>query len=76
MQLRTRHAFTHLPLRKLKSGYLEGNVASARAQKAAGNREVGRWHLDRFADGEWRDVVLTEVLRDDWARPRAKRKRS
>ncbi|HLQ15048.1 MAG TPA: GNAT family protein [Candidatus Eisenbacteria bacterium] len=76
MQLRTRYAFTHLPLRKLKSGYLEGNVASARAQKAAGNREVGRWHLDRFVDGEWRDVVLTEVLRDDWARPRAKRKRS
>jgi RimJ/RimL family protein N-acetyltransferase len=66
MQLRTRYAFTQLPLRKLKSGYFEGNVASARAQQAAGYREVGRWHKDRFADGEWRDHILTELLREDW----------
>jgi RimJ/RimL family protein N-acetyltransferase len=41
---------------------------------------VGRWHVDRFVNGEWRDTVLTEVLRDDWVKgqvkPRAKRKRS
>lgn len=51
-------------LRKLKSGYIEGNVASARAKAAAGYHEVGRWHRDRFVDGEWRDHVLTEVLRE------------
>src|ERR1700694_2162491 len=62
MQLRTEYAFRHLPWRKLKSGYIEGNEASARAQAAAGYREVGRWRLDRFVDGEWRDHVLTEVL--------------
>ncbi len=72
MQLRTAYAFTQLPLRKLKSGYLEGNEASARAQAAAGYREVGRWHADRFVDGTWRDHVLTEVLREDWARARDK----
>jgi len=66
LQLRARYAFTQLPLRKLKSGYLEGNVASARAMAAAGYREVGRWHADRFVDGEWRDHVLTEVLRENW----------
>src|SRR5438874_8266700 len=66
MQLRARYAFTQLPLRKLKSGYFEGNEASARAQKAAGYREVGRWHKDRFADGAWRDEILTEVMREDW----------
>lgn len=66
MQLRAAYAFTQLPLRKLKSGYLEGNEASARAQKAAGYREVGRWHKDRFIDGRWVDHVLTEVLREDW----------
>lgn len=76
MKLRTEYAFTQLPLRKLKSGYIEGNVASARAQAGAGYREIGRWHLDRFVDGEWRDHVLTEVLRDDWARARTKRQRS
>jgi RimJ/RimL family protein N-acetyltransferase len=76
MKLRTAYAFIQLPLRKLKSGYIDGNEASARAQAAAGYREVGRWHRDRFVDGEWRDHILTEVLRDDWARDRAKRKRS
>jgi RimJ/RimL family protein N-acetyltransferase len=49
-------------------------VASARAQKAAGYREVGRWHLDRFVDGEWLDHILTEVMRDDWAKGQAKAK--
>ena len=66
MQLRARYAFTQLPLRKLKSAYLDGNLASGRAQKAAGYREVGRWHKERFVDGEWRDMVLTELMREDW----------
>ena len=66
MQLRARYAFTQLPLRKLKSAYFEGNEASARAQAAAGYREVGRHHADRFVDGEWRDEVLTELMREDW----------
>lgn len=68
MQLRTRYAFTQLPLRKLKSGYYEGNEASAKAQAAAGYREVGRWHQEHFIDGRWVDHVLTEVLREDWVR--------
>lgn len=71
MQLRAAYAFTQLPLRKLKSGYLEGNEASARAQKAAGYKEIGRWHKDRFVDGRWVDHVLTELLREDWERARS-----
>jgi ribosomal-protein-alanine N-acetyltransferase len=66
MQLRVRYAFTQLPLRKLKSAYLQGNDASARAQAAAGYREVGRHRADMFVDGRWRDHVLTEVMREDW----------
>lgn len=66
MQLRARYAFTQLPLRKLKSGYLDGNEASARAQAVAGYREVGRHREDMFVDGRWRDLVLTEVMREDW----------
>ncbi len=66
MKLRADYAFTQLPLQALRSGYLEGNVASARAQKAAGYKEVGRWHRDAFVDGRWIDHVLTELLREDW----------
>jgi RimJ/RimL family protein N-acetyltransferase len=71
MRLRATYAFTQLPLRKLKSGYLEGNKASARAQHSAGYKEVGRWTRDRFIDGEWRDHVLTELLREDWEKERS-----
>jgi RimJ/RimL family protein N-acetyltransferase len=66
MQLRARYAFTQLPLRKLKSSYFDGNVASGRAQAAAGYREVGRFRADRFVDGRWVDEILTEVMREDW----------
>ena len=80
MQLRARYAFTQLPLRKLKSGYIDGNEGSARAQAAAGYREVGRYRADMFVDGRWRDHVMTEVLREDWEKrhpgTRAKRKPS
>lgn len=73
MHLRTRYAFTQLPLRKLKSAYLDGNQASARAQAASGYREIGRHHADMFIDGKWRDHVLTEVLREDWRKAQRKR---
>jgi len=66
MQLRARYAFIELPLRKLKSQYYDGNVASGRAQAAAGYREVGRGRKEVFIGGEWRDVIMTEVLREDW----------
>jgi len=66
MQLRAVFAFTQTPLRKLKSGYLDGNEASARAQKAAGYREVGRLREERFGDGRWHDMILTELMREDW----------
>jgi len=66
MQLRARYAFTQLPLRKLKSSYFDGNVASGRAQAAAGYREIGRYGADRYVDGKWVDEVVTEVLREDW----------
>lgn len=71
MRLRADFAFTQLPLRKLKSGYLDGNEASRRAQASAGYREVGRLRQEHFRDGGWIDHVLTELLREDWERARS-----
>ncbi len=70
MQLRAEYAFMQLPLRKLKSGYIDGNQASARAQAASGYRPAGRWRREQFVEGEWRDLVLTELLREDWEKGR------
>jgi RimJ/RimL family protein N-acetyltransferase len=66
MRLRADFAFMQTPLRKLKSGYIDGNDASARAQASCGYVQVGRWRKDRFVDGEWRDLILTELLREEW----------
>jgi RimJ/RimL family protein N-acetyltransferase len=68
MRLRADFVFRELPLRKLRSGYLEGNEASRRAQAAAGYREVGRWHRQHFREGRWLDEILTELMREDWER--------
>jgi RimJ/RimL family protein N-acetyltransferase len=73
MQLRADYAFTQTPLRALRSGYLDGNVPSSRAQRSAGYKEVGRWHDDAFIDGKWVDHILTELLRADWEASRQAR---
>lgn len=65
-QLVVHYVFTQTPLRKLKSGYLEPNVASAKAQARIGLREVGRWQGEYFRDGQWADHVLTELTREEW----------
>jgi len=66
MTLRTRYAFTQLPLRKLQSSFIDGNQYSWGAQLKAGYRQVGRHREHHFRDGTWRDEVLTEILRSDW----------
>lgn len=71
MQLRADYAFTQLPLRKLRSMYIDGNEASARAQAACGYSQVGRYKAERFVDGAWRDLILTELMRDDWEKSRS-----
>ena len=71
MRLRAEYAFTQTPLRALRSGYIEGNEASARAQRSAGYKEVGRWHDDAFVDGKWLDHILTELMREDWEKARS-----
>src|SRR5256884_3546002 len=63
MQLRAEYAFMQLPLRKLKSGYVDGNEASARAQAAAGYREAGRWRRDQFGAGGWGGPGFPGALR-------------
>jgi RimJ/RimL family protein N-acetyltransferase len=70
MRLRAEYAFTQLPLRKLRSMYVEGNEASARAQAACGYRQVGRYRAERFVDGRWVDIILTELMREDWEKLR------
>ena len=40
--------------------------ASAQAQRRTGYREVGRLRQEQFRDGRWHDMIVTELLREDW----------
>lgn len=66
MQLRAAFAFRQLQLHKLRSDYLEANVASGRAQARCGYRVIGRARDDGYRDGRWHDLILTELTRADW----------
>ena len=72
MRLRATYAFRDLGLHKLSSGYIDGNVASAKAQAGAGYVEVGRRRQHCWREGRWLDEIVTELLREDWEKAQAK----
>ena len=68
MRLRTEYAFMELGLRKVWTGVWLPNAGSRRALEKAGYRQCGLMRRHVFVDGQWHDVWLAEVLREDWER--------
>ena len=68
MRLRTDYAFMELGLRKVWTGVWLPNAGSRRALEKAGYRQCGLMRRHVFVDGQWHDVWLAEVLREDWER--------
>jgi len=66
MRLRTRHAFRELNLDKLMTEVFMDNPASRKALEKNGYRMVGVHRHHFFAGGNWHDVWVGEVLREDW----------
>jgi RimJ/RimL family protein N-acetyltransferase len=66
VRTRTRYAFEVLGLRMLLSEVLADNVASHRALLKAGYREVGRVPRRMWKRGQYRDLILLMVERDEW----------
>lgn len=66
MRMRTRYAFRELNLRKLMTEVFMENAASRRALEKNGYRTVGTRREHFFTQGQWHDVWLGEVLREDW----------
>jgi [ribosomal protein S5]-alanine N-acetyltransferase len=71
MRLRTEYAFMELGLRKVWTGVWLPNHGSRRALEKAGYRQCGLMRRHFFVDGQWHDVWLAEVLREDWERETA-----
>jgi RimJ/RimL family protein N-acetyltransferase len=70
MQLRTAYAFMELGLLKVWTGVWLPNHGSRRALEKAGYRQCGLMRRHFFSDGQWHDVWLAEIHREDWARAR------
>ena len=70
MRLRTEYAFLELDLRKVWTGVWMPNQGSRRALEKAGYRQCGLMRRHAYVDGQWVDVWLAEVHREDWQRAR------
>ena len=66
MRLRTEYAFRELGLRKVWTGVWLPNHGSRRALEKAGYRQCGLMRRHFFGNGQWFDVWLAEVHREDW----------
>jgi RimJ/RimL family protein N-acetyltransferase len=66
MRLRTRYAFRELGLNKVVTTVYGGNDASRRGLERAGYRQCGTFRRHVLVDGDWRDVWIGEILKDEW----------
>ena len=65
-RVRSRYAFEVLGLRMVLSECFEGNERSLRMQKAVGYKEYGRCPKKFWKRGQYRDMILTCLTREDW----------
>src|SRR5215468_3648354 len=68
MRLRTEYAFMELGLRKVWTGVWLPNHGSRRALEKAGYRQCGLLRRHAYVNGQWLDVWMAEVHREDWER--------
>lgn len=67
MRLRTRYAFLELGLEKLITTVVNPNEASRRALLRAGYKQCGLYRRHFLVDGQWHDMWIGEILKDEWA---------
>jgi RimJ/RimL family protein N-acetyltransferase len=66
-------AFTHLNLHKVSLDTLASNEPGLRAYLACGFVETGRMRQHEWFEGRWDDLILMDILREDWLRSRGDR---
>ena len=67
-------AFNTLNLNRVELCTFDFNKRAQKCYKSVGFTEVGRRRKARFVDGEYRDDLIMDILRDEW--PAKKKKRA
>lgn len=60
------YAFSDLNMHRVVGGYIEDNEASRRIQEKLGFTEEGVERDWVYRDGEYKDIVRTSLLEDEW----------
>jgi ribosomal-protein-alanine N-acetyltransferase len=60
------HAFIRMNLNRLQAGMVTGNVSSQGAFMSAGFVLDGILRQAYYCDGEYQDVAITSLLKEDW----------
>lgn len=66
VRLRTTFAFGELGLERLGSESYGGNIGMHRALERSGYRAIGRKRRAAYSDGSWHDLIIFELLREEW----------
>lgn len=65
-KIRSRYVFEVLGLRMVLSECFDGNERSLRMQKSAGYVEYGRCPKKLWKRGQYRDMIMTYLSRENW----------
>lgn len=58
--------FTRLNLHKIFGAGLEANTAALEISKLMGLKESGRYREHCFVDGKYQDLIILEILQNEW----------
>jgi RimJ/RimL family protein N-acetyltransferase len=62
------HAFTRMNLNRLQAGAVVKNIGCIRAFEKAGFQKEGILRQAYYCEGEYQDVQIMSILKDDWRR--------
>jgi len=66
VRLRTAYAFNELNLERLESESIAQNIGMHRALEKSGYQKIGRRRHMFYRGGQWLDMYIFELLRDEW----------
>lgn len=66
MRLMVAHGFKNVNLNRISLTVFETNPAGIRCYEKAGFKQEGRLREARFFEGQYIDMILMSILREDW----------
>ncbi|MBI4708766.1 MAG: GNAT family N-acetyltransferase [Candidatus Portnoybacteria bacterium] len=69
------YGFNSLNLHKIESAYIATNIRSMRLHNKLGFLEEGRKRNHTFKEGQYRDMIIFGLLREEWEQAKERKKK-